>query len=615
MIRRVTHSPVARLFVLVFLVASVLFGAQSTLAATTWYVATNGSNGNDGSSAYPLATLQEAINRAAPGDTIIVRSGNYTVTGPTTIANKQGTSSAVLTIRGEGMPVFSTSTLYDIDVWQGILTIENSSWVRVEGIRLENSGWFSFKVDNSSNITLDGNQTYISLASAVYTYESNNITVTNNDVSRFCDQKERIRGSTCQEGMSLVKTNGFNVSYNLVHDAFQGDGMNPGGGEGIDAKEGSKNGIISFNTVYNLVQVGIYVDAWNVLTENIEIYGNKVYNVAHGISLGSEAGGTLRNVSVHDNLVYNIGYHGISIGSDEAVSGQRENIKIYNNTVTRSGFTAYKPPWCSLYGCGDWGSGILIDSSKVSGISIHDNISVNNHSAQLGVFYAASSAYSINTNILWPQTGYTWANETFGTNAIIADPVFVNASANDFHLQATSPAIGVGVGGDPLNVDADGQTRPSWPIDLGAFIYVGQGSGNTHGGSWAARLVPGTTYENLYQVASGVATNSNYTASVWLKGSGTIHLRVMAGTWGSEIGSNNSCTASGSWSLCTVTFNTGNNTTLTFRLTNPDGNESVYLDDAFLGTSGGSNTLNNSGFESGSSDWYYNSPFSIVQNP
>jgi hypothetical protein len=73
----------------------------------------------------------------------------------------------------------------------------------------------------------------------------------------------------------------------------------------------------------------------------------------------------------------------------------------------------------------------------------------------------AGSAYTIDTNILWPQTGYPWANETFGTNAIMADLLFVNASANGFRLQSGSPAIGVGEGGDPLTVDAARRTVPA----------------------------------------------------------------------------------------------------------------------------------------------------------
>jgi hypothetical protein len=48
----------------------------------------------------------------------------------------------------------------------------------------------------------------------------------------------------------------------------------------------------------------------------------------------------------------------------------------------------------------------------------------------------------------------------------------------------------------------------------------------------------------------------------------------------------------------------GGSTQLTFILQNSfAGSGTVYLDDAFLGISGGSNVLSNPGFESGSTGW------------
>lgn len=298
------------------------------------------------------------------------------------------------------------------------------------------------------------------------------MTVRNNDVSRFCDQKESVRGSTCQEGISIVRTDGFAVSNNLVHDAPQGNGDHAGGGEGIDAKEGSKNGVIAYNQVCNLPQLGIYADAWDKLTENVDVYGNRVYNTSAGLVVSSENGGTVRNVEIRDNLVYDTGYHGIEI-SNTSVNGSRQRIHIYNNTVVHNGYAANKPAWCSLYGCNDWGYGIRINTNNISDISIHDNIVVNNHSSQIEWNGDPAGAVAVNANVLYPRTSFSWANEFYGTNPIEADPLFVNAPANDFQLQSGSPAIGVGVGGDPLDRDVAGVQRPSSPIDLGAYTYTG----------------------------------------------------------------------------------------------------------------------------------------------
>src|SRR5689334_13247136 len=44
---------------------------------STYYVATNGSDSADGSAGAPFRTIQQAANRAQPGDTVLVHGGTY----------------------------------------------------------------------------------------------------------------------------------------------------------------------------------------------------------------------------------------------------------------------------------------------------------------------------------------------------------------------------------------------------------------------------------------------------------------------------------------------------------------------------------------------------------
>lgn len=44
---------------------------------SVYYVATDGSDSNSGSPENPLASIQEALERAHPGDTVEVQSGEY----------------------------------------------------------------------------------------------------------------------------------------------------------------------------------------------------------------------------------------------------------------------------------------------------------------------------------------------------------------------------------------------------------------------------------------------------------------------------------------------------------------------------------------------------------
>jgi hypothetical protein len=75
--------------------------------------------------------------------------------------------------------------------------------------------------------------------------------------------------------------NGFlPITNNVVHD---------GGKEGIDAKDGASNGIISGNHVYNQRRSpGIYVDAWDKHELNIEVYGNISHDNFHGFCVAAE---------------------------------------------------------------------------------------------------------------------------------------------------------------------------------------------------------------------------------------------------------------------------------------------------------------------------------------
>jgi hypothetical protein len=76
------------------------------------------------------------------------------------------------------------------------------------------------------------------------------------------------------------------------------------------------------------------------------------------------------------------------------------------------------------------------------------------------------------------------ANDYFGsTDDIVGDPLFVNASGDDYHLEENSPAVdqGLDVG---LTEDYDGNVITGTP-DIGAFEY------QASTGSWSVRRVSG----------------------------------------------------------------------------------------------------------------------------
>src|SRR5258707_5058330 len=99
-------------------------GLGGTASAATFYVATNGNDTFNGSSANPWATLQHAVETIAPGDTILVRSGTYagcrirnsgSVSLPKTLARDTG---ATVVINTPG-PQNSHTSLIEIENGSG----------------------------------------------------------------------------------------------------------------------------------------------------------------------------------------------------------------------------------------------------------------------------------------------------------------------------------------------------------------------------------------------------------------------------------------------------------------------------------------------------------------
>lgn len=449
----------------------LIFTVHRADAGATIYVSATGSNSNPGTQAAPLASPQRAVDLATAGDTVVITAGVYDMSGGLRIDGKVGTATAPITIQGQGKAILRDTRQQVPAGYGGLITLFNSSYVRVRGLRLENSAFYGISGSRSSHILIEGNMTSISIASAIYFAASTDITVRGNDVSRFCDKGAQPGGYGCQEGISMADVNTFDIAENIVHDAPMNPGAGPGGGEGIDAKGSSRNGTIRYNRVFNLIQLAIYVDAWDKIAENIKVYGNVVHDNANGIVVAAENGGTVRNVDIFNNVVYKNGLSGISI-SGALKNGPRQNIRIYHNTIVRNGYADNKPPWANK---DDYGQGIHIDSANISGILVANNILVDNSNGQIipraGI---VAGAVMTDRNLSFPAGKTTWAGEVLGTNALTTDPLFANPAASDFHLRAGSPAIQAAGATSPRPTeDADRKPRAATgSLDPGALAFI-----------------------------------------------------------------------------------------------------------------------------------------------
>lgn len=414
----------------------------SSHPAGAYYVDRNHALANDanaGTAAMPFKTISRAAQIARAGDTVVVMSGTYPES--VEIANS-GTVGLPITFTASGTVVVAPPAP---DSWSGVFTVLGKSDIIIAGFTAEN-GYFGFKVDEdrsgtpSARITLKNNHARLTKSSGINVNASHDIVVDSNVV-----EKTNLGG--VHEMISIIGTDGFVVSNNDVFNGpFLINGVAKEGKEGIDAKFGSSNGRIVYNRVHDLVRLGIYVDAWSALTQNIEIVGNVVYNCNDGIALASEQGGLLRNVLVANNVTYNNRNSGIVV-APWAADGPRENIRIVNNTVY-----------------GNDANGINIATNRIYRIEIQNNISANNNGPALHADNAG--LVSIASNNL--ASGKNAGNILNGT--LVGDPRFVSAASGNFQLDAGSAAINNGIALDLVPADIAGRLRPlGGTYDIGAF--------------------------------------------------------------------------------------------------------------------------------------------------
>jgi hypothetical protein len=332
----------------------------------------------------------------------------------------------------------------------GLFEVSGLSNIRISGLQIINAGpgdnHCGILVDNSQNIIIDANYTYNKTSSGIGVWGSSNVIIDSNEVELACNDGE-------QESITVAGTNTFEIRNNHVHHG----GPGTIGGEGIDAKDGSSHGKIYNNHVHHLNdRVGIYVDAWDKHTYDIEIYRNIVHDIDNndGFAVASEEAGLLEDIRVYNNIAYNNGLSGIVLGdAGDAATHPVRDVTIINNTFYNNGNST-------------WGGGISIENPDVSNLVIRNNICSQNQWFQIQTEVSVQNL-TIDHNLVFGTKG---DDENDGSDVVEGDPRFVNPSGGDFHLQGGSPAIDAGSSDDAPVDDFDGSPRPQRAgYDIGAF--------------------------------------------------------------------------------------------------------------------------------------------------
>jgi nitrous oxidase accessory protein NosD len=432
--------------VLILLLAAF---AASMVSASEFHVTTTGDDDDTGGTLDPWQTIQHAASTATAGDTVIVHGGTYS---EAVVFANDGTAQQPITFRAAtGETVIVDGAGITLPGWGGLLTISERQHIVIDGLQVRHAGPNNenagILIDESNHIAVRNCTTYDTRSSGIGAWDSTDIEILDNRIELACND-----GS--QECLTVAGTDGFLVRGNEV---FNG-GPGTQGGEGIDLKDGSSNGLVEHNHVHDLNRLGIYVDSWDDHTHDIVVRNNTVHDIqASGMAVAAENGGLLQDIWIYNNVVHQNRYTGITIaGWGEPVpSHPIDRVWIVHNTFVDNGDT--------------WGGGILFENTDATNVVVRNNLVSENLSFQIAD-EGSGAGTVVDHNLIDGFRGDTF--EIWGTAPLTGNPHFVSPATRDFRIEPGSAAVDTASASDAVTTDHDRGARPLGAgFDVGAFEY------------------------------------------------------------------------------------------------------------------------------------------------
>jgi hypothetical protein len=409
-------------------VTSSITGTLSgiTVSGASYYVSTTGSDSNPGTISAPFRTINHGVSILHPGYILYVRAGTYAESLINVIPSGTSWSIPVTVAAYPGESVAlqpASGAQYVIEI------LGSSSYIDVNGLNLD-----------GTNIS----------ASAFY--------ITKNTSGVFPDhikfENAEVKNAPAQ-GVFVSGTTTASSTYDqflhlTVHNNGSGNGSHgmyisgshiliahcesySNGGEGIQIymASGINPSVASYNTV-----------------SYCKLHDNGTFGASANIGLGIYTGDG--NVAFND-LIWN---NAIGISVERGAT----NTLIYNNTI--------------YHNTGDGGMRIGYSSPASSGTIIKNDL-FNSNSKTIFDFEAGlTEDYNLLDTSVVLGRGGSLSSGSGAHDVSSSNPMFVNASGHDFHLQAGSPAIDKGVTLTLVPDDFDGVLRPQGTAyDIGAYEY------------------------------------------------------------------------------------------------------------------------------------------------
>jgi hypothetical protein len=477
---------------------------------SSFYVSTTGDDSNPGTQTAPWRTVQHAADAVRAGSTVNVRGGVYEELVSIKASGNQ--SNGYITFRSyPGERAILDAEHFAPSGRNGVLTIQNQSYVRIESFEIRNFRTAEHRL-TPLGISVMGSGSHIELLkNNVHHIEQNfngrdapgrggngfGIAVYGTDaatpISELVIDGNEVHHLKTGSSESLVvngNVTNFCIAHNVVHDnnnigidviGFERTAPDP-------AVDQARDGVVSGNLVYNITSRGnpaygndessdgIYVDGGS----RILIEQNVIHDVDFGIELASEHQNRATSyITARNNLIYRCHTAGVSIGGYAPERGHTDHCTVVNNTLyendtSGTGSGEFQMQWNmadNIFANNVVYAGprclMAVNKSQVGGkkppVAIDHNL-----------YYCASESKA-STWIESPETvkGFDKYVSSTGNDrhSRFLDPHFVDAT-KDFHLRLDSPAIAAGTtDGMPVGeLDLEGSPRvKSGYIDVGCY--------------------------------------------------------------------------------------------------------------------------------------------------
>ena len=317
---------------------------------------------------------------------------------------------------------------------------------------------------DTTNITFTGN-TVTGSSNRLAVFAGDAHTIGNCDTTGYT-----INNNTFTNTIPVVGDNAVNVFLSCTENgSFSNNTVNsPGQATGLLIRDGYSHNTMSGNTIHVNQAVNDSRGAIAFVSGSTTV-GPATFNTLSGNTVKADNGkalfmydatGTSNTGTLFQN---NLFVSNSGAGSQEfytTTDASNPNVFSHNTFIEHGTGYAFGFP----------------DDGMVDGMEntvLHDNIFVAASGPVIGGDTAPRAGFVANHNLYYNRSGAAsftgignfnaWKTATGDTSSLEANPLFVDYTNGNYHLQATSPAVGAGTGGSDIGAyGASGSCTESW---------------------------------------------------------------------------------------------------------------------------------------------------------